>query len=96
MNNNIEIIHDAGKLLSFLGNDPNILKKYIAEHKKLIEEEYPNENIDIFFGEIDCNTTICMNGKTYNSNNINGLKDQNFIPENILFLEDQIDLENLR
>ena len=96
MNNNIEIIHDAGKLLSFLGDDPNILKKYIVEHKKLIKEEYPNYNIDIFFGEIDCNTTVCMNGKTYNSNNINSLKDQNFIPENILFLEDQIDLENLR
>lgn len=96
MNNNIEVIHDAGKLFSFLGGDPNTLKKYITEHKRLIKKEYPDMNIDIFFGEIDCNTMIRMNGKTYNSNNIGGLKDQNFIPENIMFLEDQIDLENLR
>ena len=53
-------------------------------------------DINIFFGEIDCNTSIRMNEKTYNSNNINGLKDPNFVPENILFLEDQIDLEQLK
>jgi len=96
MNNSIEIIHDTGKLFSFLGNDPKILQKYIKEHARLVGKEYPDYSIDVHFGEIDCNTTIRMDGKIYNSNNINRLKDQNFIPENILFLEDQIDLENLR
>jgi len=94
--NQIEVIHDSNKLFSFLGNNPDILKSYIKEHKKLIEEEYPHTNINIHFGEIDCNTIIKMNGKTYNSNNIGVLNDPNFIPENILFLEDQIDLCNLK
>ena len=95
-NNQIEIIHDTEKLNSFLGYNPILLKMYISEHEKLIKKEYPNENIVVRCGNIDCNTMIKMNGKEYNSNNIAKQKDENFIPENILFLEDQIDLCNLK
>jgi len=69
---------------------------YISEHEKLIKKEYPDKNICVYCGEIDCNTMIKMNGKEYNSDNINKQRDQNFIPESIIFLEDQIDLCNLK
>ena len=95
-NNQIEVIHDTDKLSSFLGYDSDLLERYISEHQKLIKKEYPDKNINVRCGKIDCNTLIKMNGETYNSNNINKRKDENFIPENILFLEDQIDLCNLK
>jgi len=95
-NNQIEVIHDADKLNSFLGYNPDLLERYISEHKKLIKRAYPDKNICVHCGKIDCNTVIKMNGIEYNSNNINKQQDQNFIPENIIFLEDQIDLCNLK
>jgi len=92
----IEVIHDGNKLSSFLqDNSPELLEQYIKRHKQFISKEYPDHNIDIHVGEIDCNTIIKMNDKTYRSDKINGINDNNFIPEDILFLEDQIDLCNL-
>ena len=50
MNNTIEIIHDTGKLFSFLGDDPNILKLYLLEHKG--ENNKCFKDCEIFFHEL--------------------------------------------